>query len=175
MQRTAIDAYNFNTKVFHLFNKQWMLLTAGDFSTGHFNSMTVSWGGLGYMWGRSYVQVVVRPQRYTFEFMERYDTFTLCAFPADYHKTLSVLGTKSGREMDKIKSSGLTPLPSGCVAAPGYDEAELIFECRKIYSQDFDPDRFIDSEIDRNYPIRDYHRMYMGEIMAIQGSEKFHV
>ena len=71
--------------------------------------MTISWGSLGVMWGRPFVQVVVRPQRYTFEFMERYQTFTLCAFPRQYHQALSLLGTKSGRDGDKIAEAGLTP------------------------------------------------------------------
>jgi flavin reductase (DIM6/NTAB) family NADH-FMN oxidoreductase RutF len=92
--------------------------------------MTVAWGSMGVMWGKPFAQVVVRPVRYTFEFMEQYDSFTLCAFPAEYRQTLLMLGTKSGRDGDKIAESGLTPVVSANVAAPGFAEAELIVELR---------------------------------------------
>jgi len=117
--------------------------------------------------------VVVRPGRYTHEFMERFDTFTLCAFPRAYHKALSLLGTKSGRDGDKIAEARLTPVASTCVAAPSYAESELVIECRKIYWQDFLPEHFLDPEIAKNYPEKDYHRIYYGEILAVQGSERY--
>lgn len=129
--------------------------------------MTVAWGSLGAMWNKPFVQVVVRPVRYTYEFMERYDTFTLCAFPEAYRKALSLLGSKSGRDSDKIAESGLTPIPSTKVTAPGFAEADLIVECRKIYWDDFDPAHFLLPEIAQNYPQKDYHRVYFGEIVAI--------
>lgn len=173
MNLQPIPIYEFDTKIFHLFDKQWMLLTGGEYNSGQYNTMTISWGSIGYIWSRPLIHVIVRPQRYTFEFMERYDTFTVCAFPAQYHKALSVLGVKSGRDGNKIAEVGLTPIAASCVQAPAFAEAELIFECRKVYSQDFDPDRFIDPAIDQNYPTRDYHRMYYGEIVAIQGTDKF--
>jgi hypothetical protein len=94
-----------------------MLLMCGDYGIGHYNAMTVGWGSLGTMWGRPFVQVVVRPSRYTYEFMEQYDTFTLGAFPEEYRDAMLLLGTKSGRDGDKIGESGLTPIASVQVAA----------------------------------------------------------
>jgi hypothetical protein len=132
MELKPIDIKSFTTQVYGLFEVQWMLLTSGDFDAGKFNSMTISWGSMGVMWGRPFAQVVVRPVRYTYQFMETYDTFTLTAFPRQYHKALSLLGTASGRDGDKIAQSGLTPVASSCVAAPGFAEAELVIECRKI-------------------------------------------
>jgi flavin reductase (DIM6/NTAB) family NADH-FMN oxidoreductase RutF len=152
----------------HLLDQQWLLLTAGDFQQGRFNTMTVSWGSIGVMWNRPFVQVVVRPTRYTYEFMEGYSTFTLCALPESRRSALDLLGSRSGRDGDKIRASGLTPVASTRVAAPGFAEAELVVECRKIYSDDFDPARFLDPKIEGNYPRKDYHRIYFGEILAIR-------
>jgi flavin reductase (DIM6/NTAB) family NADH-FMN oxidoreductase RutF len=135
--------------------------------------MTISWGSLGVMWNKPFVQVVVRPVRYTYEFIERFDTFTLCAFPRAYHKALSLLGTKSGRDGDKIAQAGLTPSAARCVAAPAYAEAKLVIECRKLYWQDIDPAHFLDAQLDRNYPQKDYHRIYFGEILAVDGVTEY--
>ena len=175
MTRQLIPFAELLVKPHHLWNEQWLLLTAGDFSARHFNAMTVGWGSLGTMWGRPFALVVVRPTRYTREFMEQYDTFTLCAFPETYRSALNLLGTKSGRHGDKIAESGLTPIPSIQVAAPGYAQADLILECRKIYWADFDPAHFLDPRIERNYPQKDYHRIYFGEIVAIWGEEAYKV
>ena len=168
--RVSIPFDEFLVKAHHLWAKQWLLLTAGDFAGGRFNSMTVGWGSVGTMWGRPFAQVVVRPIRYTYEFIERYDTFTLCAFPQRYRRALNLLGTKSGRDGDKIAEAGLTPVASTQVAAPGFAEAELILECRKIYWDDMEPNRFLDPTIEGNYPNKDYHRIYFGQILAIYGA-----
>ncbi len=135
--------------------------------------MTVAWGSFGVMWNKPFVQVVVRPTRYTFEFMNNFDTFTLTAFPEKYRKALSLLGTKSGRDGDKISEAGLTPIAAKKVAAPAFAEADLIIECKKIYWQDFDPAHFLDAKIEKNYPKKDYHRVYFGEIILIQATERY--
>ncbi len=171
MSRQAIPFNDFTARPHHLWAEQWLLLTSGDFAAGHFNTMTVGWGSLGVMWGKPFAQVVVRPVRYTYEFVERYDTFTLCAFSKAYRKALSLLGSRSGRDGDKIAASGLTPAASTMVAAPSFAEAELVLECRKMYWQDLDAAHFLDPEIGGNYPQKDYHRVYFGEILAIWGAE----
>jgi flavin reductase (DIM6/NTAB) family NADH-FMN oxidoreductase RutF len=150
-----------------------MLLTSGDLAADHFNTMTVGWGSLGVMWRRPFAQVVVRPTRYTYGFMEQYDSFTLCAFPAAYRQALQLLGTKSGRDGDKITEAGLTPIVSTQVPAPGFAEADLIVECRKMYWQDMDPGHFLDPTIENHYAKKDYHRIYFGEVVAINGTEAY--
>ena len=112
MARQPIPFDDFRARVHHLWADQWLLLTSGDFAAGHFNAMTVAWGSLGVMWGKPFAQVVVRPVRYTYEFMERYDTFTLCAFAKAHRSQLSLLGSRSGRDGNKIAASGLTPVAS---------------------------------------------------------------
>jgi len=173
VKRKTIPADELVVRAHHLWAEQWLLLTGGDFAAGRFNAMTAGWGSLGTMWRKPFAQVVVRPTRYTREFMEKYDTFTLCAFPEEYRRALQLLGSKSGRNGDKIAESGLTPVAASRVAAPCFKEAELVIECRKMYWQDLDPSNFLDPDIVKNYPQKDYHRIYFGEIMAVEGSESW--
>ena len=105
--------------------------------------------------------------------MERYDTFTLSAFPEDLRPALDYCGSHSGRDGDKAKAAGLTPVAARMVKAPGFAEAELVVECRKIYFDDLEPAHFLADWIEPNYPNKDYHRMYFGEILAISGVAKY--
>ena len=151
--------------------KRWFVLTAGDMDQS--NSMTVAWGSVGAMWEMPFVQVVVRPTRYTFGFMNDFATFTLCSFPAKFRKDLAILGSKSGRDGDKLALTRLTPIKSAAVAAPCFKEADLVIECRKIYWQDLDDRNFLSAKIAGKYPQMDYHRIFFGEILRIRGSKEF--
>lgn len=166
-----IDAETLQVKGVGIWLKQWLVLTAGTFED--FNSMTVGWGSIGGIWKRPFAQVVVRPGRHTFQYMEKSKTFTLCAFPASCRKALMVLGTKSGKDSDKVAESGLIVVRSTMVEAPAYREAELILECRKTYWQDMDPKNFLDDAIEENYPEKDYHRIYYGEIVRAAGEAAY--
>ena len=150
---------------------RWFVLTAGDMEK--FNSMTVAWGSIGGIWEMPFVQVVVRPTRHTFGFMNKSAGFTLCSFPAKYRKDLGILGSRSGRDVDKIALTRLTPVKSEKVDAPSFAEADLVFECRKIYWQDLDPGHFLSEKIMPNYPQRDFHRIFFGEILRLRGSREF--
>lgn len=157
----------------HIWSDSWFLLSSGNFQTKEFNSMTVAWGSLGYLWQMPFVQVFVRPSRFTFQYIDKFETFTLCAFPEQYKKALNYLGSKSGRDGDKISQSGLTPVPSTRVEAPAFAEAELIIECRKMFWQDLDLNRFPDTCISRHYSQGDVHRMFYGEIITVSGLDAF--
>lgn len=172
MVRKEIPVAEFAFDAFSI-HKKWLLLTAGEFSPGNFNSMTISWGSVGTIWNKPFFQVAVRPSRYTRKFMESSDYFTLSVFPEDHRPALSLLGAESGRDGDKIKKSGLSPVASKIAPAPGYNEAELIVECRKMYWQDLDPSHFLDPAIKLNYPKDDFHRVYFGEIVAVHGTDKY--
>ena len=169
----AIPFDRFDTTIFNLWDKRWFLLTSGDLKSGRFNTMTVSWGFFGIMWNKPMAAVVVRPVRHTFGFMEKNETFSLCAFPEKYHRDLNVLGTKSGRDGDKIAQTALTICASQKIAAPSFKEAELSVECKKMYWDDFKPEHFLNAGIEKNYPRKDYHRIYFGEIIHIKGVEKY--
>jgi len=147
---------------FRAIGQDWMLITAGD--KAKFNMMTASWGGWGVLWHRPICFCVVRPGRYTYEFMEKATYFTLSYFGKKYKKTLDLCGTKSGRDVDKVKATGLTPIEDkkGCVY---FKEARLVIMLKKIYFQQIDPEHFLDPKINENYPKKDFHRLYVGEVV----------
>jgi len=173
MALQSIPFHKFRVCPHDLWNNRWLALAAGDFAGKDFNAMTVAWGSLGTMWSKPFVQIVVRPGRHTYGFTERYDTFTLCAFPQKYTKALQIIGSKSGRQGNKLAEAGLTPCAASVVAAPAFTEAELILECRKVYRDSVRPDGFLDPAIEQNYPAKNYHRIYFGEIVAIQGTADY--
>jgi len=153
----------FNTNIFEQYDKKWALLTAGD--KDKFNTMTISWGGLGTLWNKPVATVYVRTSRYTNEFMKDNDYFTVSFYPEEYKKTLGVLGSKSGRDMDKIHESGLTPkeVENGITFA----EAEVTLVCRKLISQRLEPDNMIPEIAKQFYENEAQHDMYVGEVVAI--------
>ena len=153
----------FTTDIFSLFDKKWALLTAG--SMGDFNSMTVSWGGLGTLWGKSVATVYVRTSRYTHEFLDREDWFTLSFFPESCRDKLLVLGTKSGRDMDKMGGSGLEALPCGRGVA--YREAEATLLCRKLFMERLDPAKLEGELREKLYAHDAPHDMYIGEVTEL--------
>lgn len=145
-----------------LIGQDWMLISAG--SPEKFNSMTASWGGIGFMWNKPVAFAVIRPTRYTFEFVESRKRFTLSFFSQNYKKALGIFGSKSGRDCDKVAESGLTPFftESG---APAYEEAKLILDCSAIYSQTLDESAFLDSEaLKKWYSSDPLHKLYVAKI-----------
>lgn len=155
------DVKSLKGNVFSMIGDQWMLITAG--TPDRCNTMTASWGGLGVLWGANVATCYVRPQRYTYEFMEGSEYFTLSFFGEKYRKALALCGSKSGRDVDKVKECGFT-VAAGAGNAPYFAEAELALVCRKLYWQDMDPAHFLDGDIEKHYENHDYHRMYIGEI-----------
>lgn len=156
----APDTIKDNT--FKLIGSDWMLITAGTLES--YNTMTASWGGFGILWHKKICFCVIRPQRYTYSFMEKNKNFTLSFFEEKYKNVLEFCGSRSGKDADKAASVGITPV-EGSLGTVYFAEARLIIECRKIYFQDIDPDHFLDPQIHKNYPDKDYHRMYVGEVM----------
>lgn len=158
-----IKSEDLNENPFRLIGRDWMLITAGDLTS--YNTMTASWGGFGVLWHKNVSFVFIRPTRYTYEFVEKADIFTLSFFYESHREALKICGSKSGRDVDKVSEAELSPFetPAGSVS---FNEARLIIECRNIYSQDINPELFLDPDIDKNYPKRDYHRMYAGEILS---------
>ncbi len=150
------------TDVFSLIGDRWMLVAATD-KNGKTNAMTASWGGMGVLWGKKVAFVFIRPQRYTKQFVDEAQRFSLSFFDDSYKKMLGYMGRVSGRDEDKIAKSGLTPtLKNG---APVFKEASMTLICRKLYRQTLEKDCFIETgEIDKWYPSSDFHDMYVAEI-----------
>jgi flavin reductase (DIM6/NTAB) family NADH-FMN oxidoreductase RutF len=147
----------------------WMLITCGNTTEekGNWNTMTASWGGLGVLWGKNVAFMFIRPTRFTYALANDNALFTLSFFDASYRRALEVCGAKSGRDTDKAEASGLTPIAfsDGGIA---FQEAEEVIACRKLYVHDFDPRQFLDSSIETLYPLKDYHRMFIGEVLSLR-------
>lgn len=152
---------------FTLINKDWMLITAGN--REKHNTMTASWGGVGELWGRYVSTIYIRPQRYTLEFVEREDYYSLCFFGPDCRQALNLCGSKSGREIDKDAATGLTPCFDE--TAPYYEQARLVFLCRKLYRQDLEEGCFLDKGLLEKWYDNDLHRMFIGEIVKVLEKE----
>ncbi|MGL4774032.1 MAG: flavin reductase [Clostridium sp.] len=161
---TLISPEELNESAFKLVGKDWMLVTAKK--DGKTNTMTASWGGLGVMWGKNVAYVVIRPQRYTKEFVDNSSTFSLTFFDDSYKKKLGYLGKVSGRDEDKITNSALTL--NDFEETPYFEEGKLVLICKKLYAQEFKPECFIDDSIDEKwYKDKDYHTLYVVEVLNI--------
>jgi flavin reductase (DIM6/NTAB) family NADH-FMN oxidoreductase RutF len=160
----AIKPSLIKDNVFKLIDKDWLLITAGN--PDKFNMMTASWAALGILWGKEVCFCFIRPSRHTYTFVEKEKYFTICCFEEKYRDVLNFCGTKSGRDVDKMSETRLTPVKSSS-GSVYFDEARMVIECKKIYFQDIEPKNFLDAKIEDNYSGRDYHRLYVGEIMSI--------
>lgn len=146
---------------------QWGLVTAGRGDA--FNTMTVSWGGVGELWGKDMVTIYIRPQRHTLRFLEENNYFTLSFYPESKKDALRLCGSKSGRDINKAQAAGLTP--NFYEKAPFFEEAKLVLVCRKVAKSQFAPDQFLDSSIMKNYPDDDFHYIYYGAVEKVLISE----
>lgn len=160
-----IDPTELNESATKIFADDWMVLSAGNDSS--MNLMTIAWGGLGELWNKPVATVYVAPQRYTFQFLMREEYYTVCRFDSTYRDTLTYLGTKSGRDEDKVKGSGLTVAYTD-LGNPYYEEANLVIECRKIYVDSFRPENLQQEQLDW-YASRglDPHGIFIGEIVNV--------
>ena len=153
--------------MFDAIGKEWMLVTAG--TPEKFNMMTASWGGTGILWGKPVAFIFIRPERYTYEFIEKGDTLTL-SFLGEAHRDIhKICGSQSGRDIDKVAASGLKPYvtENGNIA---YEQARLILECKKLYADFIDADNFVDKLlISRWYGEGHggFHKMYILEIQNV--------
>lgn len=146
--------------------EEWMLVSAGDSKS--FNTMTASWGGVGFIWNRPVAIVVVRPQRYTFGFLENNERMTLTFFgKGNQREALAVCGSKSGRDCDKVKEAGLNAVFTDA-GNPTFAEAELVIEGRKLFAQNWEEQSFFDQEIlNKWFSAKDFHKMYIIEIEKV--------
>ena len=155
---------DFQENAFEMIGKDWLLITAEK--DGKVNTMTASWGGVGVLWNKKVAYIFIRPQRYTKEFIDFSDRLSVCVLPNSYRKELSYLGNVSGKDEDKISNANLKVQKYEDV--PYFDEARLTLICRKLYAQDLKEECFIEKDIiDKWYPEKDYHTMYVVEIEKI--------
>ncbi len=162
---TRISPYDLKDNLFTRIGRDWMLVTAQNPTDGTVNTMTASWGGTGILWNKPVAFVFIRPQRYTFGFIEAAETLSLSFFDETYRTALQLCGRVSGREHDKIAEAGLTPITDGTTTS--FAEARLILKCRKLYTEFLREDAFLDASLLQNYTQRDFHKMYICEITDV--------
>jgi len=157
-----IEPGSIQDNVFRLIGQDWMLITAGTEES--WNTMTASWGGFGVLWNRQVTFCFVRPVRHTYRFTERHRLYTLSFFGPEHRDALQFCGSHSGRDVDKAAATGLKPV-AGPDESIFFEQARLVLECRKLYHHDIEPAAFLDPSIETEYPDKDYHRMYVGEVV----------
>ncbi len=159
-----ITAVQLQGNPFYMIGQDWMLITAQK--EDKVNTMTAAWGGLGIMWGKNVAFTVIRPQRYTKEFIDSADTFSLSFYDEGFRKILSYFGSVSGRDEDKVLKSGLTVAHDN--DTPYFKEAKTVLLCKKLFAQPYMEKSFIDTAIlGACYPDKDYHTLYISEITKI--------
>ena len=154
---------NFETDIFEQFNKKWALVCAGT-EEDH-NAMTISWGGMGTLWGKPVVTVYVKPCRYTYNYLNNNEYFTVSFYDEKYREALSLMGSLSGRDTDKEKKAGLHAC--ACGNSVSFEEASVTLVCRKIYWNDLLKENMPEEAIRHHYRTEDPHRMYIGEVTEI--------
>ncbi|EOS66695.1 flavin reductase family protein [Oscillibacter sp. 1-3] len=164
MKLHPVDPKELTPGLLQAFGTKNALLTAGDWE--HCNTMTIGWCQAGRLWNLPVCTVYVRPERYTYQFMEDQDYFTVSVLPEGEKKTMALCGSRSGRDMDKIKECGLT-VRYGAGGAPFFEEAEAVLVCRKLYVQDMAPECVVAGQ-EKILPYYGekggWHRIYTGEI-----------
>ena len=159
---TEITAYELGNSA-KLIGKDWMLITVKDGSSA--NAMTASWGCMGVLWNKPVAVCFIRPQRYTFELAENEERMSLAFFGDGYRDALSICGSKSGRDCDKLALAGLTSFEIDGV--PVINEANTVIICKKLYADDLKDEKFVDSSLLEHYKSSDFHRMYVLEIQKV--------
>ena len=164
MRLHSVDINHLAPEAYQAFATKNALLTAGDQNSC--NTMTIGWCQLGRIWNKLTCTVFVRPERYTYQFMEENDYYTVSILPADAKGAMKICGTKSGRDLDKIKECGLT-VRHGRGDAPFFDDAEMVLVCKKMYVQDMDEACVLNQDVIMPFygKYGNWHRIYMGEVV----------
>ena len=160
-QPFPIEELEFNP--FEKIGKEWALVSAG--SKKEANAMTVSWGGVGVLWGKNVVFVFIRDSRYTKEFIDNGDFFSVSFLDKNYKDALSYCGSHSGRNEDKIANAGLSWDYKHSI--PFIDEGNFVLLCEKLSATKLTDDSFISPDIKKWYADGDMHTMYIGEIIEV--------
>lgn len=170
MDFIKVDPMDLNINPVKMISKDWYLITSGD-SSENYNTMTASWGAIGEMWGKHTFTCAVRPNRHTFGYLESNECFSISFFDHEKYKDMySFCGSKSGRDYDKAKETGITPFEIDGVVA--FEEADMIIVCHKIFAQNMNESSFIDKEALKFYTSDPYHKLYISDITAVYVKKK---
>jgi flavin reductase (DIM6/NTAB) family NADH-FMN oxidoreductase RutF len=170
--RKPLDIKQLKLQPFTTMGSKGVLLVSGS-DVENANPMTISWGMFGIMWYKPIVMVMVRPTRYTYEYISKMPDFTVNWLDKPLDKALALCGRVSGRDMDKFAASGLHTQPATVVNSPLIAESILTLECRTVYHDVVRPEHFNDISLDKNYAAKDYHSLFYGEVVAAAGTDSF--
>ena len=160
-----LDVLSIKDNVFKLIGNDWMLITAGNLQS--YNTMTASWGCMGILWNKPIAVCFIRPQRYTLNFVEKNEYLTLSFFSEKYRKALEFCGSRSGRDWNHAKETGLTPMLTD-LGNVTFSQARLVLECHKLYNDTIREENFVLKElVSKNYPGKDFHRFFLGEVVRV--------
>jgi flavin reductase (DIM6/NTAB) family NADH-FMN oxidoreductase RutF len=151
---------------FRMIDKEWFLITAENPSDGKINTMTASWGCIGILWNKPVAICFIRPQRHTLGFVNASDRLSLSVLPEAYRDALRFCGTKSGRDYDKFKETGLTPVYDEH-HTPYVEESRLVMLCKKLYVGSLEEEGFLDPALLQHYKEKDYHTFFVCEIESV--------
>jgi len=161
----SIDIRNLQDNAVSLFGDNWFVVTAGN--ENDFNQMTISWGALGVVWGQPSATIYIRNTRHTYPYLNNNKYFTLCAFDEEHRDKVLFIGSNSGRDIDKIEATGLTPVSTE-LGNIYYAEARLVIECEKVYFDEIVPENILIEEGRKMYEgNNDTHRMFIGKIVNV--------
>lgn len=156
------EIFSFSDNLLKKISENWLLISSG--SIDNYNMMTASWGTFGILWNQPVAQVFIRPSRYTFEFINKNDFFSISIFEPTYKDLLSFLGSKSGRDINKMKIEGLTPIDFNGKTV-FFKEAKEVFILKKLFDLPMQ-DKIIDAEVKNIfYKNDDYHHLFFGRII----------
>ncbi|MEM2112020.1 MAG: flavin reductase family protein [Candidatus Bathyarchaeia archaeon] len=156
--------YAYLDRTVNMLSQCGLLLVSGEMEKA--NVMTIGWGFLGRIWEKPFFIVAVRPTRYTFRFIEEVGDFTVNVPKKGMEEIVNYCGTVSGKQHDKFKEKGLTPMPSKYVRSPIISECNMHYECKVVYKTNLMPPYLPKNIIEIHYPNRDFHTLYFGEIVA---------
>ncbi len=169
MPKRDIRVFDLWQETVGMLTREGILLCSVN-SDGAPNVMTIGWMTAGVVWGKPIVTVYVRPTRFTYTYLEQVPEFTVNVLPPEHAEALQFCGTASGRDVDKLAHTGLTAVPAQRVTAPVIEQAVIHYECRIVHKSDL-IEANLAPELQSNYPHRDLHRVYMGEVLAAYASE----
>jgi len=147
------------------------LLLAATKKSGESNTMTIGWGTVGIIWGKKVFAVLVRPSRYTYEFIEEAGDFTVNVPTREIRRWVAFCGSRSGRTVDKFKEYNMTVSPGQRVSSITIDACPLVYECKVVHKNDVIPANLAPDIVSGSYPLGDFHRIYYGEIMGVFANE----
>ena len=169
MSFKTVKAKELCANLFHKIDDEWLLICTKDRENARINLMTASWGGFGILWNREVCFLFVRPQRHTHKLLLEQDSFSVLVLPEAYKPMHKVFGKLSGRDLDKVKETGLTAIELDGV--PAVEEASLVFTVKKLYEDELKKDGFLEEALLKNYPADDFHTVYVCEIKNVYSKE----